>query len=89
MPGKHASVRNQEVDALVSSGILYTTDSGTVLAVKASNAPGAAIGTSTLPTRITSATATVLTALEELVDKGVLDAKALHSRDPGVTMETI
>jgi hypothetical protein len=90
MATKHKSVRDATIDELERSGVLFRTDSDTVLCIRADAAPKGAIqGSASLPTRITSATATILTALEELVDKGVLDAKALHSRDPGVTMQVI
>ena len=95
-PGKLPKDNDNLADEMAASGKFYL-DSGSVLCVRADSVSASSLATGngttfvTLPTRVSAAANTTLTALRELFNCGVFTSSGLklHEQDPGVTMQVI
>lgn len=90
LANQHRTNRDQEISRLNNCGELYL-DSGGTLCVRACSHAMANLQSSTLPTRISAAANTQLTALRELFNAGLLSGSGLklHDQDAGVTVQVI
>ena len=89
-PQNDPSYRAERASSLLNSGQCYQS-SDNVLCIRACAASQSFIRTSKLPTRISAAANTVLTGLQELLDRGVLTASGLkiHDASSGATIQVI